>query len=136
MRRNIARVDAMLGRLQEAATPPEPVLVPVALQPGFNMNRRVHAGRMLRKGDDIGHVAAALGVSKSCVSEIAMYARDAGVDWPLASTLNDDELQARLYPPPRPRSSTRVPRTSVSGSSPKNGVMVLRISLLSAVSRM
>lgn len=34
-------------------------------------------------------VAAALGVSKSCVSEIAMYARDAGVDWPLASTLTD-----------------------------------------------
>jgi len=52
-------------------------------------------------------VAAALGVSKSTVSEIAMYARDAGVDWPLASTLSDDELQARLYPPPRPRSSTR-----------------------------
>ena len=53
-------------------------------------------------------VAAALGVSKSCVSEIAMYARDAGVDWRLASALSDDELQSRLYPPPRPRSSTRV----------------------------
>ena len=52
-------------------------------------------------------VAAALGVSKTTVSDIAMYARDAGVDWPLASTLSDDELQARLYPPPRPRSSTR-----------------------------
>ncbi|MFY7866376.1 IS21 family transposase, partial [Roseateles sp.] len=53
-------------------------------------------------------VAAALGVSKTTVSEIAMYARDAAVDWPLASTLSDEELQARLYPPPRPRSSTRV----------------------------
>ena len=52
-------------------------------------------------------VAAALGISKTTVSEIALYARDAGVDWPLASTLSDDELQARLYPPPRPRSSTR-----------------------------
>ena len=52
-------------------------------------------------------VAAALGVSKSTVSEIAMYARDAGVDWPQASTLSDDELQAKLYPPPRPRSSSR-----------------------------
>jgi transposase len=52
-------------------------------------------------------VAAALGISKTTVSEIAMYARDAGVDWSLASTLGDDELQARLYPPPRPRSSTR-----------------------------
>jgi transposase len=52
-------------------------------------------------------VAAALGISKTTVSEIAMYARDAGVDWPLASALNDDELQARLYPPPRPRSTHR-----------------------------
>ena len=52
-------------------------------------------------------VAAALGVSKTTVSDIAMYARDAGVDWPLASTLSDGELQARLYPPPRPRGSTR-----------------------------
>ena len=53
-------------------------------------------------------VAAALGISKTTVSDIAMYARDAGVDWPLASTLSDDELQARLYPRPRPRSSTRL----------------------------
>lgn len=52
-------------------------------------------------------VAAALGISKSTVSDIAMYARDAGVDWALARTLTDDELQARLYPPPRPRSSSR-----------------------------
>ena len=44
---------------------------------------------------------------QTTVSDIAMYARDAGVDWPLASTLSDDELQARLYPPPRPRSTTR-----------------------------
>ncbi len=51
--------------------------------------------------------AAALGISKSTVSEIAMYARDAGVGWPQAATLSDDELQSRLYPPPRPRSSTR-----------------------------
>jgi transposase len=52
-------------------------------------------------------VAAALGISKSTVSEIAMYARDAGVDWPLAAALSDEELQARLYPPPRLRSSAR-----------------------------
>jgi transposase len=52
-------------------------------------------------------VAAALGISKTTVSEIAMYARDAGIDWPLANTLSDEELQARLYPPPRPRSSQR-----------------------------
>ena len=55
-------------------------------------------------------VAAALAISKTTVSEIAMYARDAGVDWPLASTLSDDELQARLYPPPRPRTRSLRPR--------------------------
>ncbi len=52
-------------------------------------------------------VAASLSISKTTVSEIALYARDAGVDWPLASPLSDDELQARLYPPPRPRSTHR-----------------------------
>ena len=52
-------------------------------------------------------VAAALGISKTTLSEIALYARDAGVDWPLASTLSDDELQARLYPPRCPRSTQR-----------------------------
>ncbi|MFY9512890.1 MAG: IS21 family transposase [Rubrivivax sp.] len=52
-------------------------------------------------------VAAALNISKSTVSEIALYARTAGIDWVQASTLSDEELQARLYPPPRPRSSAR-----------------------------
>lgn len=58
-------------------------------------------------GLSLRQVAAALGISKSTVSEIAMYARDAGVDWPLAASLSDDELQRRLYPPARPRSSHR-----------------------------
>jgi transposase len=52
-------------------------------------------------------VAAALGVSKTTVSDIAMYARDAGVTWAVAAALSDDELRARLYPPPRSRSSSR-----------------------------
>jgi len=52
-------------------------------------------------------VAAALNISKTTVSQIALYARDAGVDWPQANTLGDDERRARLYPPPRPRSSAR-----------------------------
>jgi len=52
-------------------------------------------------------VAAALNISKTTVSESAMYARDAGVDWSLASILGDDKLQARLYPSLRPRSTHR-----------------------------
>lgn len=53
-------------------------------------------------------VAAALNISKTTVSEIALYARSAGIDWALAASLSDEELQARLYPPPRPRSSQRL----------------------------
>ncbi|WP_414708897.1 IS21 family transposase [Roseateles sp.] len=77
--------------------------------PRVLMSKIRQALRLLAdSGLSMRKVAAALGVSKSCVSEIAMYARDAGVNWPLANTLSDDELQARLYPPARPRSSTRV----------------------------
>ena len=36
-------------------------------------------------GLSMRQVAAALGVSKTTVSEIAMFARDAGVDWPPAA---------------------------------------------------
>ena len=52
-------------------------------------------------------VAAALSLSEATVRAIVMCARDAGVDWPMASILNDDELQAQLYPPRRPRSTRR-----------------------------
>jgi transposase len=73
------------------------------------MSKIRQAPRLLAEsGLSMRQVAAALGVSKSCVSEIAMYARDAGVDWSLASTLSDDELPERPYPPSRRRSSTRV----------------------------
>ena len=50
-------------------------------------------------------IGAALGISKSTVSEIASYARVAGVDWALAQSLSDEELQARLYRPPVARES-------------------------------
>lgn len=76
--------------------------------PRVLMSKIRQALRLLAEsGLSTRQVAAALGVSKSTVSDIALYARDAGVDWALASTLSDDELQARLYPPPRPRSTTR-----------------------------
>ena len=53
-------------------------------------------------------IGAALGISKSTVSEIASYARVAGVDWATAQSLNDDELQARLYKPPVARESRQL----------------------------
>jgi transposase len=63
--------------------------------------------RLADSGLSKRQIAAALGIGKTTVGEIALYARDAGVDWALAATLDDEELQARLYPPPRPRGSTR-----------------------------
>jgi transcriptional regulator with XRE-family HTH domain len=43
-------------------------------------------------GLSMRQVAAALGVSKTNISEIAIYARDAGVDWPLASRVRHQTL--------------------------------------------
>jgi hypothetical protein len=56
--------------MEEIATrfllPPEPVVefVPTPLRAGLNLNKRVHAMRMLRRGEDTSHIAAALGVPR------------------------------------------------------------------------
>jgi len=70
-RKDQARLDAMLKRLEEAERPapvpdPEPEVAEpiIALRSGLNMNKRVQAVRLLRRGEDIGHVAAALGVTR------------------------------------------------------------------------
>jgi len=76
-RRERKRLDDILGRLKEASSAPvEAVFVPVALQPGFNINRRVHAARLLRKGEDTSHIAAVLGVPRA---EIELLARVQGM---------------------------------------------------------
>ncbi len=75
MRRNTqrqkARIEEMATRLSDADRSPqlasgEPaiVFVPAPLRAGLNLNKRVHAMRMLRRGEDIGHIAAALGVPR------------------------------------------------------------------------
>jgi hypothetical protein len=50
-------------------------------------------------------VGRALKISKSVVGKYVSLARVAGVDWTLAETLSDEELEARLYRPALPRSS-------------------------------
>jgi hypothetical protein len=69
--RQKTRIEDMMARLEEATHPPEPVaseepvtFVPAPLRAGLNLNKRVHAMRMLRRGEDIGHIAAALGVPR------------------------------------------------------------------------
>jgi transposase len=50
-------------------------------------------------------VSRALKISKSVVGKYVSLARLRGVDWALAQTLSDEELEAWLYRPPLPRSS-------------------------------
>ena len=70
------------------------------------MSKLRHTLQLLHGGAlSTRQIGAALGISKSTVSEIASYARVAGVDWATAQSLNDDELQARLYKPPVARES-------------------------------
>ena len=72
--------------------------------PRVTMSKLRHTLQLLHGGGlSTRQIGAALGISKSTVSEIASYARAAGVDWALAQTLSDEELQARLYRPPVPR---------------------------------
>ncbi len=74
--------------------------------PRVTMSKLRHTLQLLHGGAlSTRQIAAALGISKSTVSDIASYARAAGVDWALAQTLSDEELQARLYKPPIARAS-------------------------------
>ncbi|MCC7083347.1 MAG: IS21 family transposase [Burkholderiales bacterium] len=59
-------------------------------------------------GLSYAEVGRALGVPKSTIGKIVSFARAAGVDWALAQTLSDDELDRRLYQPPVPRASRRL----------------------------
>jgi transposase len=52
-------------------------------------------------------VARALKISKSVVGKYVVLARVAGLDWETAQTLSDEDLEARLYLPPVPRSSAQ-----------------------------
>lgn len=36
-----------------------------SVQAGFNLNKRVHAVRLMRRGEDVAHIAAALGVPRA-----------------------------------------------------------------------
>jgi transposase len=70
------------------------------------MSKIRHTLQLLHSGNlSTRQIGAALGISKSTVSEIASYTRAAGLDWEQAQHLSDEELQARLYRPPVARQS-------------------------------
>jgi transposase len=62
----------------------------------------------LEAGLSYAQVARALGVGKGTVGKFVLLARAAGVDWAVAQTLGDEELEARLYRPAVPRSSRQL----------------------------
>jgi transposase len=59
----------------------------------------------LQAGRSFNEVGRALKISKSVAGKYVSLARAAGIDWPLAETLTDEELERRLYRPPMLRSS-------------------------------
>jgi hypothetical protein len=76
-RANRARLDQIVQQLnnvpQNDAPPPAPENTELAhpymplhtpLRSGMNLSKRLQAMRLLRRGEDIGHVAAALGVPR------------------------------------------------------------------------
>ena len=62
----------------------------------------------LQAGLSYGEVGRTLKISKSVAGKYVSVARVAGVDWAVAQTLTDEELQARLYRPGLPRSSQQL----------------------------
>jgi len=62
----------------------------------------------LEAGLSYGQAGRALGLAKSTVGKICLLARAAGVDWAQAQTLSDEQIEARLYRPPVPRSSRQL----------------------------
>ncbi len=64
--RNRSRLDEIAKRLEEAhARPPEPIYIPPAApHSAMNINKRVQAMRMVRRNEDVSHIAAVLGVTR------------------------------------------------------------------------
>jgi hypothetical protein len=77
-------------RLDEAARPaeaPEVSFVPAPMRAGLNLNKRVHAMRMLRRGEDLAHVAAALGVPRR---EVELLVRVQSIGKARAASVGSD----------------------------------------------
>jgi hypothetical protein len=63
--RSRKRMDEILTRLNEAHDPAqEPIFIPMPARSGMNLSNRVQAMRMVRRNEDISHIAAVLGVPR------------------------------------------------------------------------
>jgi transposase len=82
----------------------------------------------LQAGLSYSEIGGALKISKSVVGKYVLLARVAGVDCEVADTLSDDELEARLYRPPVPRSSHQLaPDFAVVHQELKRANVTLRL---------
>jgi hypothetical protein len=73
MRWQRKRMEEFSARLEEAwPRDAEGPAAHGAPRPGFNLNRRVQALRMMRRGEDVSHIAAALGVPRQ---EVELFIR-------------------------------------------------------------
>ena len=62
----------------------------------------------LEAGLSYAQVGRAVGIGEGTVGKFVLLARAAGVDWAVAQTLTDEELEARLYRPAVPRASRQL----------------------------
>ena len=69
--------------------------------------RRIRETLRLHLQADLSYneIGRALKISKSAAGKYVSLARAAGIDWAVAQTLTDEELESRLYRPALPRSS-------------------------------
>jgi hypothetical protein len=65
IRNSQRRMEQMAAELGEKAAQEAPVFAPSPARSGMNLNKRVLAIRLLRRGEDVAHTAAALGVPRS-----------------------------------------------------------------------
>jgi transposase len=61
------------------------------------------------EGRSLREVALSCGTGAATVHGVIVRARVAGLTWPLPADLDDAELEARLYPPPRGRANRPLP---------------------------
>jgi hypothetical protein len=63
--KNRKRMEELAKTLAQApTTEPEPAFIPAPARSGLNISKRVQAMRMMRRNEDVSHIAAALGVTR------------------------------------------------------------------------
>lgn len=62
----------------------------------------------LEAGLSYAQIGRAVGIAKGTVGKFLLLARAAGVDWAVAQTLSDEELEEWLYRPAVPRASRQL----------------------------